>query len=353
MQLTILGGYRAMRNPELAKSEYYRKALISILVSMVVQLLIWAPVMGARWILHIVDFFSRGNNREIEQWIKTLKFWQSVLNVGPILISAVRYIRPEMDELFLKSLQFVDSIYKQKHPESDRMYYNALIKYDKERAHRSTKPKGGTVSAQDKLSQFIKRSGIRVGQTIAIYMLSGVPILGSLVLPITWFQSLNRVAGTPAAATLCAISLFAPKRWTMTFLAAFWGGRSLARELLMPYFNRIPFSRAERERWFSAREGIMFGFGAGFYLLLKIPFIGVLVYGFAEASAAYLITKVSDPPPPPALLYTWTESQTLWTHGDEALMSSLDEDNDKPAPPPLPPREDQQFGHTLTKQITH
>lgn len=32
---------------------------------------------------------------------------------------------------------------------------------------------------------------------------------------------------------------------------------------------------------------------------MKIPLLGVLIYGIAEASTAYLITKITDPPPPP------------------------------------------------------
>lgn len=36
-----------------------------------------------------------------------------------------------------------------------------------------------------------------------------------------------------------------------------------------------------------------------FYLFLRIPLAGVLIYGIAEASTAYLITKITEPPPDP------------------------------------------------------
>jgi hypothetical protein len=39
----------------------------------------------------------------------------------------------------------------------------------------------------------------------------------------------------------------------------------------------------------------LFGFGVGFYIFLRIPLLGVLIYGIAEASTAYLITKITDP----------------------------------------------------------
>lgn len=31
----------------------------------------------------------------------------------------------------------------------------------------------------------------------------------------------------------------------------------------------------------------------GYYFLIKIPLLGVLIYGIAEASTAYLITKIT------------------------------------------------------------
>ena len=44
---------------------------------------------------------------------------------------------------------------------------------------------------------------------------------------------------------------------------------------------------------------MLFGFGLGFYVFVKIPLVGVLIYGLAEASTAYLITKITEPPLPP------------------------------------------------------
>lgn len=50
--------------------------------------------------------------------------------------------------------------------------------------------------------------------------------------------------------------------------------------------------------------------------------MGVLIYGIAEASTAYLITKITDPPPPPAQSVGFAESQQRWTNKHEFL--SLD-----------------------------
>ena len=78
--------------------------------------------------------------------------------------------------------------------------------------------------------------------------------------------------------------------------------------------------------WFHDREGLLFGFGVGFYIFLKIPLLGVLIYGIAEASTAYLITKITDPPPPPSPTASekFAESQVRWTNKHEFLHLPLD-----------------------------
>jgi len=93
---------------------------------------------------------------------------------------------------------------------------------------------------------------------------------------------------------------------------------------LEPYFARIRFTKEQKRRWFRDREGLLFGFGVGFYIFLKIPLLGVLIYGIAEASTAYLITKVTDPPPPPAHSEKFAESQTRWTNKHEFLTLPLE-----------------------------
>jgi uncharacterized protein involved in cysteine biosynthesis len=84
----------------------------------------------------------------------------------------------------------------------------------------------------------------------------------------------------------------------VVFLQGYFASRGLMRELLEPYFSRIPFHKNQKRRWFREREGLLFGFGVGFYVLLKVPIFGVLMYGIAEASTAYLITKVRFYPSP-------------------------------------------------------
>lgn len=94
---------------------------------------------------------------------------------------------------------------------------------------------------------------------------------------------------------------------------------------LEPYFSRIRFSKEQKKRWFHDREGLLFGFGVGFYIFLRIPLLGVLIYGIAEASTAYLITKITDPPPPPAQSEGFAASQQEWKNKHDFLNLNLAE----------------------------
>ena len=99
---------------------------------------------------------------------------------------------------------------------------------------------------------------------------------------------------------------------------------------LEPYFSRIRFTKAQKRAWFHDREGILFGFAVGFWIFLKIPLLGVLIYGIAEASTAFLITKITDPPPGPAYSSDFAESQVRWTNKHEFLklpLANLDAHN--------------------------
>ena len=66
--------------------------------------------------------------------------------------------------------------------------------------------------------------------------------------------------------------------------------------------------------------------------MVKVPFLGVLIYGIAEASTAYLITKITEPPPPPTEAPTYIESEVRWKNKHKFLdlpLDKLDEFNAK------------------------
>lgn len=99
---------------------------------------------------------------------------------------------------------------------------------------------------------------------------------------------------------------------------------SLIEAQLDPYFSRINFDKDQKRRWFLDREGVLFGFAFAFTIVLKTPFIGVLMYGIAQASTAYLITKITDPPPPPEHSEGFAEKEVTWQNKHDFLQLSID-----------------------------
>jgi hypothetical protein len=73
-------------------------------------------------------------------------------------------------------------------------------------------------------------------------------------------------------------------------------------------------------------------------MFLKIPLVGVLIYGVAEASTAYLITKITDPPPTPTESVGFAASQVAWKNKHEfmslplAALDAINVKEEKPRP---------------------
>ncbi|MCJ1246575.1 hypothetical protein MMC30_003784 [Trapelia coarctata] len=240
-------------------------------------------------------------------------------------MSLMRYITPTLDEMFMDSLQWVDQTYIQKHRADDpatlrAMYYPNLRQYS---THGDTSKQR---APRDAAFAFLARFGRRAGISLAIYLLSYLPVVGRFVLPAASFWTFNRAVGPVPATAIFGAGVLVPRRWVVVFLQSYFSSRSLMRELLEPYFSRIRFTKEQKRRWFRDREGLLFGFGVGFYIFLRIPLLGVLIYGIAEASTAYLITKITDPPPPPSESESekFAESQVRWKNKHEFLRLPLD-----------------------------
>ena len=245
----------------------------------------------------------------------------------------------------MDSLKWVDQTYIQKHRSEDpkhlrAMYYPNMVQYSthgqksgQNDPHKN--PKDAAIS-------FVLRFARRAGISLAIYTLSFLPVVGRFVLPATSFYAFNRAVGIGPALAIFGVGIFLPRKVLVVFLQSYFSSRSLMRELvreldyllamplltktstqLIPYFSRIRYTPDQKKRWFRDREGLLFGFGVGFYIFLRIPLLGVLIYGIAEASTAYLITKITDPPPPPAESEGFVETQVQWRNKFEFLKLPL------------------------------
>ncbi len=234
----------------------------------------------------------------------------------------------------MDSLKWVDLTYVQKHKDEDPntlrdMYYPNLRQYRKKDGSTHT------TSTAEASSMFVWRFARKALISLGIFCLSYVPYIGRFVLPALSFYTFNEAVGLGPAAVVFGTGVFLPRRYLVIFLQTYFASRSLMRELLEPYFARIHLSKEQKRNWFRSREGLLFGFGIGFYTLLQVPLLGVLIYGIAEASTAYLITKITDPPPSPnsspSEINRFAENQQTWRNKHEFLSLSLENiDNHHP-----------------------
>lgn len=224
---------------------------------------------------------------------------------------------------FMQSLLWVDETYIQKHkhdkPNNLRPMYHANLNLYTAAA---AKPSPQS-NSQGGLSNVLVRSTRKGLLSMIVFGLSYLPVIGSYVLPAASFHTFYRAVGMGPAFIIFGTGIFLPRRYLVIFLQSYFSSRSLMRELLEPYFARVHFTKEEKRNWFRSREGVLFGFGLGFYMLIKVPLMGVLIYGIAEAATAYLLTKVSDPPPPPSEMRSYATSQQIWSNKHEFLSISL------------------------------
>lgn len=328
-QLAVLGAYRSLQNPGLFRSDYYKQALVAIKYSIFMQLLLWSPVVVLLVLARFVGLFVR------LQWLERVaaaltSFQFNVLNISVFLVSASRYFTKDLDNMFLSSLEFIDSVFIAKHPElKDHQYYSNLVALGTTREQPASyfTPvnfeglKTKYANSTD-FASFIKRHATRTLLNVGIFLMGKLPVVGSVLLGLISFQNLNSKIGTVRAMAIFGVFQLIPKYYSVLFLSTFWGARSMVHDLLLPYFTRVRFTNREKDQWIKSREGLLFGFGLCFYLLIrKLPWVGLLLFGFAETSAAYLITKVSDPPPSQSSkLIEWNTSQLMWNKEKETTV---------------------------------
>ena len=199
----------------------------------------------------------------------------------------------------MDSLRWVDTTYVQKHKHDEdpsklrAMYYPNLKQYPKR--------DGSTQSSStaEALSMFLYRFARKGLISLVIFGASFLPRVGWLVLPAASFWTFNKAVGLGPASIIFGTGIFLPKRYIVIFLQSYFASRSLMRELLEPYFARVQFTKEQKKKWFRSREGLLFGFSIGIYALIRVPLLGVLFYGIAEAVSRFgprpLLYPLTDP----------------------------------------------------------
>ncbi|KAI1608719.1 hypothetical protein EDD36DRAFT_91157 [Exophiala viscosa] len=327
-QLTFVGANRALQNPELFTGTHYRQAAIAVCAGLAIRIIINIPIYAVKALLWITAIFV---DLDHETWddklVNGLNFLStSVLQVPFFLMLVMSSVTPTLDNLFMESIRFVDQTYVQKHKSDDpsklrAMYYPTLKMYSTH-GEREKKEKR---SLLDGIILTAVKYGRRAGISLAIYGLTFLPYVGQFVLPAASFYTFNRSVGPVPAGIIFACGLVVPKHYMVSFLQTYFSSRSLMSRLLEPYFHRIHFTKQQKKIWFIERSGVLFGFSVAFAVMVKVPLLGVLIYGIAEASTAYLITKITEPPPPPGESEKeYIESEVRWKNKHILLNLPLD-----------------------------
>lgn len=285
------------------------------------------PLYLARGLLSFVGLFvpleDQGWDDTVIQGLEFIA--KTVLQVPFFLMSVMGSITPTLDQMFMDSLMWVDQTYIQKHKSEDptnlrSMYYPNLSKYS---THGELEKKQRR-SVLDGVVVALKRYSRRALISLTVYSLTFLPVAGKFVLPAASCYTFNNAVGPIPAAVVFGSGLFLPKRFMVSFLQTYFASRSLMRQLLEPYFHRVKFTKEQKKIWFIDRSGVLFGFALAFTIMVKIPLVGVLIYGIAEASTAYLITKITEPPPPPSEAQAYAESEVKWKNKHQFLELPLD-----------------------------
>ena len=143
---------------------------------------------------------------------------------------------------FMDSLRWVDQTYVEKHEadEPDKlrsMYFPNLRLYSTHGGgNKSKRPMDAAIA-------FLLRFGRRSGLSLALYLLSFLPVVGRLVLPAASFYAFNRAVGPIPATVIFGSGLFLPRRYLVVFLQAYFSSRSLMRELVS--YLDFPHSRSQ------------------------------------------------------------------------------------------------------------
>lgn len=326
MQLTLVGAHRALQNPAMFTSDHYKHAAYAVALGIAIRLIVSIPIALVRFVIWLLSYFL---SLESATWddslLNGLDFVaEYVLQIPFFLMVLMRYIVPTLDNLFMQSLHWVDLTYTRKHKKDNDqgqlrcLYYPNFSQYGGPTSVNSQKSSTWTA-----VYAFLSRFGRKALLSLAIFSLSHIPGIGQFVLPAASFYTFKKAVGTGPAIVIFGIGIFLPRRYLVIFLQTYFSSRSLMRELLVPYFSRVHFTKDEKRNWFRNREGVLFGFGLGFYVLTRVPLVGVLIYGIAEASTAYLITKITDPPPPVSEARQYAQSQQVWRNKHEILSLSL------------------------------
>ena len=123
--------YRALQNPKLFNSKLYKQAGYAIAAGFAIRLVVAIPALLVRIFLFFLSFVVDFRDSQLDsRTLSTLTFVEkSVLQLPFFLMCLMRFVSPAMDDMFMRSLEWVDKTYIAKHKDEDpatlrKLYYH-------------------------------------------------------------------------------------------------------------------------------------------------------------------------------------------------------------------------------------
>ncbi|CAO0789433.1 unnamed protein product [Mucor circinelloides] len=283
MTYAVQGITIVLQNPNIRKERFLKifiyLSMVSFILLGLTNVLIAIPIHVVRFIL----WFSSSNKAtQADEALESAnRFVREIVASVPLLaLLFMRYVYPKpLDDLFMESLRYLDST----HP--DRAPYASILAQQKFKRRYWADMK-----------DYMLRTWKKVRLGLLLLLLSMIPFVGRFVFPAAGAYTTYKALGKTQGIAVGICFFFLPRWATMKLVRALIGMRSLMRELLAPYFVRMRMSHREKRRWFSGRKDILFGFSGIAYIIIRLPIVGIIGYGIAQAAAAYMLTVVTEPP---------------------------------------------------------
>lgn len=236
----VLGVSTAMRGMKLAVSSPEVRTTYLQLVGVLLVVATILDVAGVWAVWHWT-----GGDGSDEWWRVVMMVLLRIAGIGIVLLAAP-----------VLALRVVDLVFPLL---GERVFLAALKLRAPDRAAQLAAAPGLPLSTS--VANGIVRTLSFFVQSVGIFALSFVPVVGAIAAPVL-----------------------------QTYITA----RALAWELLEPYFDKLALDRKGQARVLDEHRSITVGFAMPFVFVMAVPVVGPLVYGLAQGAAALLVADVLE-----------------------------------------------------------
>jgi uncharacterized protein involved in cysteine biosynthesis len=236
----VVGFSTAMRGIKLAASS---PEVRTTYVQLVLVLLVVATVLDIAGVWAVWNW-TRGDAGDV---------WWQVLAMVLLRIAGIGIVLLAAPVLALRVVDLVFPLL------GERVFLAALRLCAPDRAAQLAAAPGLPLATS--IANSIVRTLSFLVQSIGVFALSLVPVVGAIVAPLlqTWITA-----------------------------------RALAWELLEPYFDKLALDRRGQARVLDEHRTITVGFAVPFVFVMAVPILGPLVFGLAQGAVALLVADVLE-----------------------------------------------------------